>query len=115
METNFSLIHNWIVSNYEADAGSLFDFLFHNIFWTFYFLNLIFGITAYKFGFARELPLLKSILVYIMLALGMFIITIFSLARLPMTETLVIISLVLGIYRYRLYKDRQSRNEEAET
>lgn len=37
METNFSLIHNWIVSNYEADAGSLFDFLFHNIFWTFYF------------------------------------------------------------------------------
>lgn len=111
METNFSLIHNWIVSNYEADAGSLYDFLFHHIFWTFYFLNVVFGVTAYKLGFAKELPLLKSIIVYILLALGMFVITIFSIARLPMTETLIIISIVLGIYRYRLHKDRQARGE----
>src|SRR5699024_11330983 len=76
------------------------------------FLNLIFGVLAYKLGFAKELPLLKSIIVYIMLAMGMFVISIFSIARLPMTETLIIISLVLGIYRYRLYKDRQTRNQE---
>jgi len=112
METNFSLIHNWIVSNYEAGEGSLFDFLFHHIFWTFYILNMIFGVIAYKLGFAKELPLLKSIIVYILLAIGMFVVTIFSIAKLPMTETLIIISLVLGIYRYRLYKDRKSRKEE---
>lgn len=109
MENNFSLIHNWIVTNYEADAGSLFDFLFNHIFWTFYILNIVFGITAYKLGFAKELPLLKSIVVYVLLIVGMFVITIFSVARLPMTETLIIISLVLGIYRYRLHKDRQAR------
>jgi|SRR5699024_2179855 len=111
MENNFSLIHNWIVTNYEADAGSLFDFLFNHIFWTFYILNIVFGITAYKLGFAKELPLLKSIVVYVLLIVGMFVITIFSVARLPMTETLIIISLVLGIYRYRLHKDRQARQE----
>jgi len=113
METNFSLIHNWIVDNYEAGNGGIYKFLFEHIFWTFYFLNLIFGVIAYKLGFAKELPLLKSIIVYIMLAIGMFIISIFSIARLPMTETLIIISIVLGIYRYRLYKDRQTRNKEA--
>ncbi len=111
METNFSLIHNWIVSNYEADNGSLYDFLFNHIFWAFYVLNVIFGVMAYKFGFAKELPLLKSIIVYILLIIGMFIITIFSVLRLPMTESLVIISVVLGIYRYRLHKDRQARKE----
>lgn len=114
METNFSLIHNWIVSNYEAGNGGIYTFLFQHIFWVFYFLNLLFGITAYKLGFAKELPLLKSIFVYIMLALGTFIIAIFSIARLPMTETLIIISLVLGIYRFRLYKDRQSSNSNQE-
>jgi|SRR5690625_666393 len=112
METNFSIIHNWIVTNYEAGNGSFYNFLFNNIFWIFYFLNTIFGIAAYKFGFAKQLPLLKSIFVYVMLILGMFIITIFSIVRLPMTESLIIISIVLGIYRYRLYKDRQSRSEE---
>lgn len=112
METNFSLIHNWIVSNYEAGNGGLYNFLFQHIFWVFYFLNLLFGIIAYKLGFAKKLPLLKSLLVYVMLAIGMFIIAIFSIARLPMTETFIIISLILGVYRYRLYKDRQSRNQE---
>src|SRR5699024_642055 len=112
METNFSLIHNLIVSNDEVGNGGIYKFLFEHIFWTFYFLNLIFGVLAYKLGFAKELPLIKSIIVYIMLAMGMFVISIFSIARLPMTETLIIISLVLGIYRYRLYKDRQTRNQE---
>src|SRR5699024_7238968 len=112
METNFSLIHNWFVGNYEAGYGGIYKFLFEHIFWTFYFLNLIFGVISYKLVFANELPLLKSIIVYMMLAIGIFIISICSIARLPMTEILNIISLVLGIYRYRVYKDRQTRNQE---
>lgn len=96
----------------ETDLGFLFNLLLstfgsENVFWAFYFLNLIFSVIAYKLGFARELPLAKSILVYIMLAIGVFVITIFSVFRLPMTESLIIISLVLGIYRFRLYKERQ--------
>src|SRR5699024_6629862 len=112
MEINFSLIYNWIVGNYEAGNGGIYKFIFEYLCWTFYVLNLIFDVITYKLGFAKELPLLKSIIVYMMLSIGMFIISIFSIARLPMTETLIIISLVLGIYRYRLYKDRQTRNQE---
>lgn len=82
-------------------------------FWIFYVLNLIFSIIAYKLGFARELPLKKEILVYIMLALGVFILTIFTLLSLPITESLVIISLVLAIYRYRLHLTRKKKEKEA--
>lgn len=99
METDFGLIFNFIVNNFGTKY----------VFWTFYILNLIFSITAYKLGFARKLPLLKSLLVYVLLAIGVVIITLFSIVKYPMTETLIIISAVLGIYRYRLHKDRQSK------
>lgn len=80
-------------------------------FWKYYVLNLIFSIIAYKLGFARELPFKKEILVYIMLMLGVFILTIFNLLGLPITESLIIISLVLGIYRYRLHLTRKRKKE----
>lgn len=79
------------------------------IFEFFYFINLIFSIIAYKLGFARKLPLLKSAIVYIVLAIGVVIITLFSLVQYPMTEILIIISAVLGIYRFRLHRDRKSK------
>lgn len=75
--------------------------------WIFYFLNLIFSIIAYKLGFARKLPMLKSVIVYVLLAFGVVIITIFSILEYPMTESLIIISAVLGIYRFRLYRERK--------
>jgi len=92
----FDLIQSNVNENYEL------------LFWIFYVLNLIFGIVAYKLGFARELPLLKSMIVYIMLAIGVYVITIFSIFKMPMTESLMIISAVLGIYRYRLHRERSS-------
>lgn len=98
---DFGIIFNFYYDNFGAE----------NIFWFFYILNLIFGVIAYKLGFARELPLLKSIIVYILLALGMFIITLFSLVKYPMTETLIIISVVLAIYRFRLHRERQGKKE----
>lgn len=83
------------------------DYVDKTGFWKFYILNLIFSIIAYKLGFARELPLMKSIFVYIMLAVGVFVLTIFSLMDLPITESLIIVSLVLGIYRFRLHIRRK--------
>ncbi|SET86520.1 YlaH-like protein [Salinibacillus kushneri] len=76
-----------------------------------YFSILIFAALTYKLGFARKLPLLKSIIVYILLALGCFILLFFAIL-LPMLEVLVICSLVLGIYRYRLAQERKRRNGE---
>src|SRR5699024_10306613 len=78
------MIFNFIVDIFGATQTT---------FWVFYVLNLIFSIIAYKLGFARELPLLKSIIVYILLAFGVIIITIFSILEYPMTESLIIISL----------------------
>lgn len=96
------IIHHYIVEYIGED----------HLFMSFYILNIIFGIISYKLGFARELPLLKSIVVYILLIIGMFVITIFNLLGLPITESLIIISLVLAIYRYRMYRERKARQEE---
>lgn len=87
-----------------------------HVFVSLYVLNLIFSISAYKLGFARKLPLLKSILVYFVLAIGVFVLTFFNILGpmlngmvAPVTEVLIITSLVLGIYRYRLHKTRQAK------
>lgn len=98
-------------------SGFFHDLITHyigedHLFVSFYVLNIIFGVISYKLGFARELPLLKSIIVYIMLAIGMFVITIFSMLELPITESFVVISLVLAIYRFRLHRERQAGTEE---
>ena len=98
-ETMNSIIFNFIVDQFGTN----------HIFWIFYVLNVIFSIIAYKLGFARKLPLIKSLVVYVLLALGVFIITVFSILRYPMTESLIIISAVLGIYRFRLHQERSNR------
>src|SRR5699024_2061879 len=103
MENDLSLLLGFFVNNFGTD----------HIFWIFYVLNLIFAWIAYKLGFARELPIGKSIIVYILLVLGNFTMTLFSIMKLPITESLIIISAVLGIYRYRLYKERGKRKNEA--
>ncbi|CDQ40249.1 MULTISPECIES: YlaH-like family protein [Virgibacillus] len=98
--TNFTLIFDFVLDQFGTDV---------NIFWVFYILNLIFSIIAYKLGFARKLPMLKSIVVYILLAIGVYILTIFSIFQMPITESLVVISIVLGIYRFRLHRERSSQ------
>ncbi|MEW9677850.1 YlaH-like family protein [Lentibacillus sp. L22] len=94
-----SVIFNYIKDTFGVD----------HIFWTLYVLNLIFGAIAFKLGFARKLPPLKTAFVYVMLAVGTYVITIFSIFRMPMTESLIIISVVMGIYRFRLHQQRKRR------
>lgn len=97
-----NFLFEWVVSTFP-------DY----VFWVYYVLNLIFAAIAYKLGFARELPWRKSIIVYLLLAVGNFILTVFSIMKLPITESLFIISIVLGIYRYRLHKERSAKGNEA--
>ncbi|WP_217585719.1 YlaH-like family protein [Lentibacillus saliphilus] len=101
MNSEFSFLFNYIYDNFGVEY----------IWEIFYVLNLIFGIISYKLGFARKLTFLKSLFVYIMLAIGTIVMTFFSvLFRMPMTESLIIIALVMGIYRFRLYRERSKRN-----
>ena len=96
------MIYQYLIDNY-----------YDHIFAILYFLNLFFIIIAYKLGFARKIPLLKSIIVYIVLALGTVLIALFSsIAELPTVESLIIIVLVLAIYRFRLHRERKGKQLE---
>ncbi|HEX6595267.1 MAG TPA: YlaH-like family protein [Bacillota bacterium] len=102
------MIYEFLVNNFGSD----------HLYAIFYVLNLIFAAIAYELGFAKKLPILKTIFVYILLAVGVYILTIFSIlptARtnkpLPVTESLIIICVVLGIYRYRLHLRRKAQKD----
>ena len=97
-----SVIFDFIYENYGAE----------NIITIFYVVNLILAAIAYKLGFARELPIWKNVLVYIMLAIGNIILTLFSLVKFPITEVLIIITAVLSIYRFRLHRERKIAKTE---
>ncbi|MDC3412787.1 YlaH-like family protein [Aquibacillus sp. 3ASR75-11] len=73
-----------------------------------YFTIFILSAITYKLGFARKLPILKNVVIYILLAIGSIILTILGL-YLPIAESLSIIAIVLAIYRVRLHRERQNR------
>lgn len=100
MTGTFSFILDFIVANFGVE----------NVFWIMYVINLIFSAIAYKLGFARKLSIGKNIFVYLMLAAGTYITTIFSIMMLPITESLIIIVIVLAIYRTRLHLQRKTKN-----
>lgn len=87
-----------------------------HIFWIFYVINLILSAIAYQLGFAKKLPVLKNMIVYILLMIGTFVVTIFStVMRMPTVECLIIIIFVLGIYRFRLHRERKNREDVQES
>ncbi|SET29450.1 YlaH-like protein [Oceanobacillus limi] len=86
------------------------------LFTVFFIVNYILAAIAYKLGFAKKLSVVKSFIVYILLAIGVFVLNILFIvlpsawarSPLPIAESLVVICLVLGIYRFRLYTQRKS-------
>lgn len=100
MDKEFLFLHNYLLDTFGTSG----------IFYAFYVINLILASIAYKLGFARELPIGKSIIVYLLLAIGTFLLALFSVFGLPIAESLVVICLVLGIYRFRLHQDRKKKN-----
>lgn len=98
------MIHQYILEHF-----------YEQTFMILYALNLILSVIAYKLGFAKKLPLLKSIFIYIILIVGMFVLnilfiivpTVWDSSPLPITESLIAINLVLGIYRLRLHFERE--------
>lgn len=85
-------------------AGNPEQFLF--AFTVLYVIVVILTIVVFNLGFARKLPILKTVVVYIALLFGAFFITLLAL-RLPVIESLLIATLVLGAYKYRMYKEKK--------
>lgn len=92
-----SFIFDYYISNFNTDYTFL----------VFYIVNFILSVIAYKLGFARKLPLLKSFIVYVILFIGTYITTIFAILQMPIVESLLIVSFVLAIYRFRMYMERK--------
>jgi hypothetical protein len=55
---------------------------------------------VYQLGFARRLPLLKSLIIYFFIGAGSFILLFLAL-RLPIVEGLILAVLLLVFVRYR--------------
>ncbi|WP_169513887.1 YlaH-like family protein [Halalkalibacillus halophilus] len=77
-------------------------------FWLLFLTIAVLAIITYKLGFAKELPLLKSLLVYIVLVLGCFILIVFAILSLPIVEVLIVVAFILGTYRFRLARERKT-------
>lgn len=73
-----------------------------------YLITLALAVVTYKLGFAKKLPVLKSAVIYVVLALGCIMLTFLGL-YLPIAEGLIVSSLILGIYRYRLHNERKEK------
>ncbi|AIK37425.1 MULTISPECIES: YlaH-like family protein [Bacillus] len=76
--------------------------------WQLYGTMIILSALVYKLGFARKLPLLKNIVIYVSLAIGCTVLT-FLGVFLPVGEGLVVTAIVFGIYRLRLRQAKQQR------
>lgn len=66
------------------------------------------AIIVYKLGFAKKLPILKSLLIYVILFLGCSVLT-FLGYFLPIAEGLFIAAIILGIYKFRLHQAKKGR------
>lgn len=78
--------------------------------WLLYLTILGLSILVYKLGFAKKLPILKSVVIYLFLAFGCTVLTILGI-QLPVTEGLVVAALILIIYKVRLHQSKKNQAE----
>ncbi|ELK45004.1 YlaH-like family protein [Halobacillus sp. ACCC02827] len=90
--------------NDETEVGMLF-----RSFLLLYLTVVLLAIATFKLGFARKLPVLKTIVVYGVLVIGTFILTLLLGLNLPIPESLMVAALILGVYRVRLHRERRER------
>ncbi len=79
--------------------------------WLLYITIFVLAAVVYRLGFAKKLPLLKNVIIYVLLALGCTILTFFAVF-LPIAEGLVVAALVLIIYKVRLYQSKGHEMKE---
>lgn len=78
--------------------------------WSLYFIILVLSVAIYKVAFARKLPPLKSLVVYLVLAVGCILFWIMQLAQFPMIQALLITVVLIVVTRLRLwYSKKQAK------
>ncbi|KQL18946.1 YlaH-like family protein [Cytobacillus solani] len=79
--------------------------------WLLYLTIVVLCIIVFKLGFAKKLPIAKSIIIYLFLILGCTILTFFAVF-LPIAEGLVVAALILIIYKIRLHQTKKLEGKE---
>lgn len=77
-----------------------------------FFLVFILSAIVFKLGFARELPLVKNLIIYTFLFLGCILLTFFAFF-LPMVEGLMVAALILIVYKSRMWRDKRDERRAA--
>ncbi|MEW9108844.1 YlaH-like family protein [Cytobacillus gottheilii] len=76
--------------------------------WLLYITIVLLSILVFKLGFAKKLPLGKSVVIYSFLILGCTLLT-FLGVFLPVAEGLVVAALILIIYKIRLHQEKKQQ------
>ena len=77
-------------------------------------LGIIFLLSAivFKLGFAKTLPLWQNVIIYVFLFLGCIMLTFFAFF-LPIVEGLIVATLILIVYKSRLWREKREEKEQA--
>lgn len=75
--------------------------------WLLYITIFLLSVIVYKLGFAKKLPILKSVVIYFFLALGCTILTFLGIF-LPVAEGLVVAAVILIVYKIRLHNSKKA-------
>ncbi|MBM6618606.1 YlaH-like family protein [Bacillus suaedaesalsae] len=75
--------------------------------WLLYITIFLLSVVVYKLGFAKKLPILKSVVIYFFLALGCTVLTFLGIF-LPVAEGLVVAAVILIVYKIRLHNSKKA-------
>ncbi|ASF39270.1 YlaH-like family protein [Halobacillus halophilus] len=100
----FQGLGNEVNMNDESEVGMLF-----RSFLLLYLTTVILAIITFKLGFARKLPLMKTVVVYAVLIIGTFLLTLILGLNLPLPESLMVAAVIMGVYRLRLHRERKEK------
>lgn len=76
-------------------------------FWLLYATVFVLCALVYQLGFAKKLPILKTAVIYVLMLIGCFVMTIFA-ERFPIVECLIVIAIVFGGYKLRLHRAKKN-------
>ncbi|AQL55954.1 YlaH-like family protein [Abyssicoccus albus] len=77
--------------------------------WLLFITIFILCVITYNLGFARKIKWWQNIIIYVIMFFGCTLLT-FLGAFLPVAESLIVTAIILGLYRYRLHKERKAGN-----
>lgn len=80
-----------------------------------YYVIFVLTVIVYHLGFARRLPLLKNLIIYVIIAMGSVLLKIFHAMGLPMILSLTVAAIMLIIYRaVRLFDEGRNPKSESQ-